>query len=413
MQALPTAALAPTSTTDRGKAPTNAAARWIHGSLVNVRQTPQPGAAVLVQWPTNTPVTLVRQHEAFCEIEGPKGQRGFVACALLGDRPLSLKDLPDLNKGDGTLNVDVLARAFWITPSLQRWIDYGVRLNTAMLNADQLKQQATTRKPIRWRAPEFEAMKQLMSSGVVPALEHQIHWVPVEPPPDRYWGWTEIAWVQALLEQKLLPPAKPSLFRAPGDVLVAADASIDALAAMTGKQMQVRVLRGPVYSGGNLEHGVDGFWDVGAVRTQLAQPVYLHAVSAKGLLGAYSRDSEQLEVGGRFGEQECSWGFPNYAAEAKAIPGYTKVTNPIASFYVPRPLPARNVKVTSRALPVGPRDVRWVLREVDLDSDGSADLVVWSEQGGQAEYSHHVRAYFVNLDGTWWLAGYDQESKCL
>src|SRR6266496_2042362 len=119
MQALPTAALAQTSTTDRGKAPTNAAARWIHGSLVNVRQPPPQGAAVLVQWPTNTPVTLVRQQEASCEIEGPKGQRGFVACALLGDRPLALKDLPDLNKGEGTLNVVFLARPFWITPSLQ------------------------------------------------------------------------------------------------------------------------------------------------------------------------------------------------------------------------------------------------------------------------------------------------------
>lgn len=395
-------------------AETNTSA-WVQGSWVNVRTGPQSNATVVTHWVVNTPAQVLNRSGDWCAAKAADNTQGFIKCKLLGDKALTLEEV------SSGANADPM-RAFWIAPSLDRLIAVGNFLREKLLTEQQKQleylSELPTDKPaklIRYPVPEFEAMKQVLIRGVSLKPEVEIK--------NSYTGGdgTEVPILDQLLKQHQLKPVKPSLFKKKTDVVIATanPDDLDSLAALTGGQMAMRVLRGPRFRHDYDGFVADGFWDVGAVEVTLQKPVVLHVIAEDGLVSAAIRGRVKVTPNGEYAGCRDAI-FSTIPEDAKPIAGYPVVTDNLLGFYLPKALDVRKAKITKRAVTVKLKDgmgelvtEKALLRDIDINSDGIPDFSVWrGPTVGAVAPLIFWKAIFMNVAGTWEQVFFDSEADC-
>ncbi|OGT87936.1 MAG: hypothetical protein A2286_12070 [Gammaproteobacteria bacterium RIFOXYA12_FULL_61_12] len=390
--------------------------QWIHGAWVSLHAGPETAAEVRAQWPTNTPVRLLRRQDTWCEVEGPSAQRGFVPCDQLGDRPLAFADLKlpnpsGTNPATGHHSLEIPLQEFWISPSWDRFQAAGLAMND-LLSPEQQARELEERKPIRWKLPEFEAMKARMREGISVSskevIQLKVH--PVRP---------EVA--NAYLPDGL-PKIRSSLLQRRDELLIDGpiqQPTLDQMTALSGGRLRLtNLLRGPEYFDG--KHGgqyITGFWDIAEAEIAWESPPIRHTLDTDGLLAA-SHIPGAL-VGDYFDDPDMGCGVRPHLWTAKdETPLADTPTLPteagILSFFVAKPLAARQALVETRVLRAKATDaegkqtmVKVILQDIDLDRDGVPDIALWTGQtpGGISPFLTWKKV-FLNIQGVWTL---DQE----
>ena len=405
---------------------------FVNGSWVNVREAGANTARAIEQLTTNTPVDVTARQGDWCAVRFGVGRTGFVACNLLGLKPLTLAEA-----GGNP------ARAFWVAPSPNRLAAYGLSLTPPpALRLEALKKTLKYGDTVRFPpVAEFEAAKKLMKAGVKlnPAQE-----ITVRPMIDL---------AAALRGYKLRPAAiKPSLFRTQDGVALVSEQDADGLAAVAGSRVSLAPAGLPTawhgrHDGPEIE-GLTGFWDVGHAVLSFEPAMTLYAVAANGLVGAAAVRALPFDVGGEghyCGARYLGKSLPEGSAVTQAYqseegadialqrgyPALTDGSEVLVTLAVPRDKPLRQsakVRTQSQAVkglktsdgttdPSKPPTVspRAVLREIDLDGDGVADVLQLETPMYVGQVSVEVvyrRVWFLNINGQWFPAGEWEDQDC-
>lgn len=415
-----------------GAAQAQTGPHFIHGSWVNVRDAGANTARAIEQLTTNTPVDVTARQGDWCALRYGAGKAGFVACNLLGTKPLTLADAA----GNP-------ARAFWIAPSPNRLVAYGRSLTPPpALRLEALKKTLQYGDTVRFPPiAEFEAAKKLMKAGApLDAALEITRAKPADP-------------LVALQGYKLRPaPIKRSLFRAHASVALVSEQDADGLAAVAGSRVSLTPSGLPTawysrHMGPEIE-GLTGFWDVGRAVLAFEPTMTLYSVAANGLVGASAVRALPFEVGGE--GHYCGAHYPGKSlpladavaseyrsdegadiALQRGYPVLRSSSEVLVTLAVPRerPLP-RSAHVRTQSEPAkrlakyeGEVDSatlkalkpRAVLREIDLDGDGVADVLQIEKPVGYGEISEGVeyyRCWYVNVNGQWFPAGEWQDEDC-
>jgi hypothetical protein len=441
---------------------------WVQGSWVNVRETAEPQSAVIDHVTVNTKVDVVEQYSKMCEITWQE-KRGFVACSLLGKKPLTLAEVTNAPDGYYVYDWEALAqvldknpnysplRAFWIFPSIQTLLAAGDHLEVRLRSPQQLSLERNATglvEPgppppiVRYPVPEFEAMKAMFAKGIVvgagmdPPLVNcrQARQTGARRLNDEYWEYpgrenfpyfaplnrlqrllSQVACDQTERLQQLLPKIRPSFFKNDKDI-VPGSADIEQISAHFGIAERLRVLKGPrwVISHYDPRH-LEGSWDIGLYELKLDQPVFEHVIGADGRVGVYEWSS--------WTNMEPDYYTQGYDKEYGAydIPtcGYDWAEGESKFYGVRRGktlLPGRPdigealFWFQSRA-PLPPQKAKVsrreaggiVVHEVDLDDDGVADFARWEQMEDEFR---GWRVVFVNLNGEWYPFEHDIHDVC-
>ena len=390
------------------------------------------GAPVSDHLVSNTPVLVLARAGAWCQLRYGAGKAGFVDCQLLGPQALSLSQA-----------ATEPARAFWIAPSPKRLAAYGQALpRPASLRLEQLKKTLQFGDTVRYPAvPEFEAAKRLMKAGVALNPAHELA------------RGAAVDMAAELRELRIRPAAiRPSFFREQASVALVSEADADGLAAVAGSKISLAPSGLPTawysrHNGPEIE-GISGFWDVGAARLTLAPALPLYSVAANGLVGASALSSLPFNVGGEghyCGAQYSgnSLDPDKYMAapfepgrfDFQLLTGYPVLkqgTEVLARFTLAQPLPSKSVRIKTQAQPVQLPDLdrpgdlerlKWrkslkpqvILRELDLDGDGVADLMQLETPLQYGEISLDLvlrRNWYLNIQGQWFRAGQWEDEDC-
>lgn len=412
-------------------------ARWVHGSWVNLRAAPTTKAEVIDRLVVNTPITLQSTQGDWCEITtNDKPLRGFLGCKFLGEKPLTLADL-------GTDEYLVNApRAFWLAPSARRLMAAGTHFRNTLLTERQREREEfryennepfDLSKPpgiVRYPAPEFDAMKDVMKKGVIAAQEYRpgsMRWAEVMLPDDN----TRSVNANAIyiyqhglsLARIVTPkPVAPSLFKHITD-LAPRSATLENLSAQFGIIERLRVLGGPKWV--NFRHEnprVAGYWDMGSFELTLDKPVFEYVIGRQGLAAAarWDKATEQHAIDA---EEGCSEGMNFGMRATDPVPGYPKVKDPLVWIFTPEPLPYKKVSIKRSAKRIPPSTSgkpEWqehtleliVIHEIDIDNDGIADLSVWEGMAPRFGSEVATRMVLANIAGEWHLIEADSYSEC-
>ncbi len=380
---------------------------WVHGSYVNVRQAARNDAAVVAQFPTNTPLKLVQRKGDWCEVE-----QGFILCRLIGDKPLTLADT------NNAQTPEAARRAFWIAPSWSRLVAAGEALTQTLLSSQQRETEITTERANRWKVPEFEAVKERLRAGVAPKIEDEISSTIQTIPPD---------FLSSLqLPKEALPAIKPSLFRKRTEFALSPSASIDQAAALHNSTLKMlRVLSAPRFrnTGSFDDRRFEGAWDIGKVELGINPPIIAYHLGNNGMLAASSISTAIIGIEG---PNECytkhyeAWD----AGPKKNLPGYPRLkpTQEILQFFTVHPLRPDPVQITTREFRVsvntrgnnGERSVeKTVVRVIDLNQDKIPDLLIINGiiNGVVVDFIH-VQYVLVNIGGIWSLEGIIKDIDC-
>lgn len=416
---------------------------WVHGSWVPVRNEASIQGQAIASLTANTPVTLLSRQAGWCAIESKlPAVRGFMACAFLGAKPLSLADVGTAKRDDGTPNPrSSPPRAFWLAPSMFRLLAAGEFFWSTTLSEPQKKKEDPfasgdydqnhlefdwdkRAKPLRFPIPEFEAMKDILKSGVIAAQEQR----------PRVARWRELQarardatdrgayvgglWISEtalpLIRAGRLNTVPPSLFKR-AEELAPAHATVEQLSAQFGIKERMRVLRGPVWV--QLLHEsprVHGSWDIGLFELKLEKPVIEYVIGRTGLASAAELAAvDKPEIG----PGSCYFGIEQGRRRTRALPGFPAVKNPLAVIYTPSALPYKRVKIKSYAKRLEQKNhgaSLLVMHDVDLDNDGVADLSVWEGMHAQEPYGDRVgaRLIFANIAGEWHLISIVEHTEC-
>jgi len=405
-----------------------AAPRWVHGSSVNVRAGAARDAKVLANWTTNTKLDLLKQEGEWCLLRAQDGVTGYVHCSLIGAKPLTLADL-GAELGDPGKS-DLAARAFWIAPSFRRFEQYGMWLDYSVLTQEQREREEKTQKPIRFAVPEFDAMKRRLKEGILPDFSLAVPRVQAfgaDLPKERAWWMGEtLTYLKGFLTPEMLRDAKPSLFAKQSDVLIFGEffASADGIAAQFDRPSTASPMGAPRYQAGHHDAGIAGIWDIGSIEVRYPAATVLHAVSRNGLVGARQIATASL-VGRSYGDG-CTEGY-SPLPDGKPLAGYPKVNERLVAFYGPKPIEARKVQIMTRKARAyihtdpnsGPPKPEWrdlLVHHIDLNNDNAPDIAVLEARLPRAGFDPVQMAswffYFVNIAGTWWVAGFEQYGEC-
>jgi hypothetical protein len=409
-----------------GAAQAQTGPHFIHGSWVNVRDAGANTARAIEQLTTNVPVEVTARQGDWCALRYGAGKAGFVACNLLGPKPLTLADAA----GNP-------ARAFWIAPSPNRLANYGLSFpRFSMVRLDKLKAFEPLRFP---PVAEFEAAKKRMKAGVVldPTLE-VVSRKSASPPAE-------------LAGYKLRPtPIKPSLFRTHHGVVLLPEADADGFAGVTGSRVSLTPTTLPAgwysrHNGPEVE-GINGFWDVGDALLTFAPAMTLYSVAANGLVSAAAVRALPFNVGGV--GHYCGWQYLGKSlpvsesvlrggaaedrsdvAPLRGFPLLKEGSEVLVSLAVPGSTALRpSAKVRTQSEPV--RGLKYsdgelatdtllkpmvVLREIDFDGDGVTDVLQIQTPRYAGRISVDVvyrRAWFLNINGQWVAAGVWEDEDC-
>lgn len=425
-------ALAPALLALAGAALAQTGPHFIHGSWVHVREAAAPTARPVEQLTTNTPVEVTARQGDWCGVKYATGKTGFVACSLLGPKPLTLAEA-----------ASAPARAFWVAPSPNRLAAYGLSLPPPpALRLDTLKKTLQAGETVRFPpVAEFEAAKKLMKAGVKldPLLEI-VRRKPSDP-------------LAELKGYKLQPtPIKPSLFRTHDGVALVSEQDADGVAAVAGSRVSLTPNGPPTgwfsrHNGPEIE-GITGFWDVGHAVLSFEPAMTLYSVAANGLVGAAAVRALPFGVGGEghyCGARYLGKSLPEGGAVTQAYQseegadialqrGYPVLkdgSEVLVTLAVQRDKPLRqSAKVRTQSEVVKglkasdgttePRESpavapRAVLREIDLEGDGVADVLQLETPMYVGEVSVDVvyrRVWFLNINGQWFLAGEWEDQDC-
>lgn len=418
--------------------------RYVQGSWVNLRVTASAAAAVQGQLTVNTRVSLLSRQGEWCEVRAEQpALQGFLTCRLLDAKPVALFDVDgdparyDPNPED--LKRYNPPRAFWISPSLARFVRSGQyfwerMLPEAQQNAERNPTwgpdgQPPVHPPLRrFPVPEFEAMKAQLAKGVRvnPAEVEQTTWMTpdeisrYEEAPSRDTVLDAGFTTRAMIRKGWLKGVKPSLFKSGADVAFD-HAGLDRLAALSGDTVRLRVLRGPEYYYDYDTQVSDGAWDVGEVAMDFSKPPVFHAVGKSGLVRKGLLASRRMVVN-RNDSRCVIEGLHLVPTDVRPLPDTPKVSDPLVMFYLPDALPQNKVGVTVRQVtltgnaPLEPPvslSMKTVGYDIDLNRDQVADLAVWrSEYYGTINGNLPVVAIWANLGGVWRLVSFAAEPDC-
>lgn len=410
--------------------------QWVQSSWVVLRNAPAKEAKIVANLVTNTAVSVEQRKDEWCLVNTVpaaadpllKPAKGYVACNTLGARKLTLADVFAPGK-DGTMAPDREKQLFWIAPSLGRFTEVGTHLNYSSLSAEQASREKSTRTPVRFEIPEFEAMKKRLIQGVVPLAEQELSRVNVNTfksinsIPGWYINSEVVNHVKTFNPQKNLPSIKPSLFKRHADVLLSGEGSPDAISIMLGQPNSVKFSGKPEWIMGQHDEGVSAFWDIRRIDVKYAHPVALHSISHTGFVSA--RMIQANVIMAYSASSGCTEGYPPLP-DGQAVTGYPRIKDyPLVSFFVPRLLAVKKNDVISRKAQVvvhsdpysGPKNpLPWsvLVHTLDLDQDGVPDLAImeWSSPGFISGAMSSQRYQFVNVAGEWWFAGYESFGEC-
>ena len=445
--------------------------RWVHGSWVNIRESAQADSKILAQLVTNTSITLVAQNSKTCEIRWGENQHGFMPCRLLGNTPLRLADTaierfpPDHARKNPQYSPP---RSFWIAPSMAALFHAGKHFQETLLSEKQLALETGNgdccsggKAPpiIRYPVPEFEAMKTLLSKGIVAGPDH-------DPPllscretqklRDQYNNNLQARNIsdhkatdydlqteypsrsekyphtyplvddclQHDLQKLTLPTIRPSFFKAP-QLIAPGGAGIERISAHFGITEKGRTMGLPKWEferHGNYHY--TGAWDIGKYELKLEEPVIEYVIGRNGLIGAY-RWRPDLQIT-PFGIEiaNCVEGFKNKRSGKELLAGRPAVKDALFWFQSPTALPLTKASITSRTLrpPTSKqadeqrRLYKVVVYEIDLDNDAVPDFILWDSwaapQISGPDPLLESRRLFININGEWHPFERDGYGEC-
>lgn len=466
----------PCASVAQSSADPNSLQRWVLGSWVNVHATPTADGAVLTQLATNTSIEMLstEPNGEYCEISWDNDLHGFIACELLGNRPLKIDDLgsPFIlvnSKSKAEIKAEIAAQlqaslnsiyrgsssastrpnisantliekpnpnysptcAFWIEPTVEHLFDSGEYFRSVMLPYDQLNEEdsflskgggATEPELKRFQIPEFEAMKSQMSNGVI-------------APKSQFTPLT--AWDAQLFQRVTLSPTKPSFFKSVEDI-GRPSANAETLSAQFHIPHRMAVLDTPTWGGDNNSYPLlIGAWDIGKVTTSLSKPIYEIVIGENGQIAVGTTDAKTLDLRG---DSQCTPSFKEPTSQ-NLLPGYKTIEKSWVFFRLATPPTLTKAEVTverqtmpdttadgdevtaftlakkhkKRKLPVETTDSTKgkTLARIDLDNDGIDDLIVWDDGGVGMDLDYHrTRLIFANVGGQWYLLDTDEEHAC-
>lgn len=358
---------------------------WVIGSYVNVRTQPSRNAEIVDHLVANTQVKLLAQHGDFCEITWRNNQRGFVACNFLGDTTLRIEDVGAKPKYNEKPNPQYSPqRAFWIEPTVERLFDAGKYFRITMLPAGQLNaendfaqnyfnyleklsQGGATPDLKRFPIPEFDAMKKLMTDGLIAprtqysplasweSISIKIKSVQTLSKADQFQRLLNLA-PYLLTDQQELdvvkfehikpPPAKRSLFKGI-DEIGRPSAGAEQLSAQYQIPHRVTVLDKPMWGGDNNSYPIlMGAWDIGKVESRLIRPVYEVAIGIDGeiAVGETVAETQRLK-----NDDTCEEGFKQITSK-KLHSRYEEIEKPLMFFRFGTQPALTKAKVTIKKL---------------------------------------------------------------
>ena len=446
--------------------------RYITGSYVNVRANPTRNATVIDRVIVNTPVTILTQSADYCEIKWGNDKHGFVACNLIGTQAIRIEDISEKYLLDAN-NKPVLGknyvpkpnstysplRAFWIAPSIERLFDAGEYFRQTALPATQLQEESEfsskgggekipeLRRPT---LPEFEAMKALLTNGIVaPQSQHTAltPWKAIQDLTQRANDSGNLNQFQTLsrsmyfdssqryidiYKEISLPAVTPSFFKTLDEIGRPGEAT-ESLSAQYKIPFKMTVLSNPQWGGDNNSYPLlVGAWDIGEVEIKLARTIYEVSVGIDGQLSigetaASTKNSKgdpsQYCLGSfRVAAQnnvDSGWIFFRLGNHPKL--SHAKVTIKAISspFTAPqsdqtltlgKPAKMKKAKKLFEANQIeGRKTIAWI----DLDNDGVNDLAVWDDGGAGLDLDYHRQLLiFANVIGQWYLLDADEVHAC-
>lgn len=419
---------------------------YVQTSRSIVRAEANQSAVIIIQLVTNTPVTLAARNGDWCEVnfsqvdaQGPL--HGFITCSVLAAQPLTLASVQEKLKNsklDAKANVDWTSKAFWISPSLTRWISVGVALENLYLSPATRNKEIMGSKPLRFKVAEFDAMKQLLAKGVfVDRKSLDNYTTPILNSSDAVNAFPNIksAWSRIKM-----PAIKTSFFSinevpviVPRALFVESDpartvALIDSLSAYNHASFQASVIEPASYVlnfnqnrlaqytfsrfikvSGPLDM-IQGIWDAGVLKVIFPEKAFLHGVTIRGEPTKQKVDGLTLGLGGL---GSCASGPMDLKTRSEV--NYAKSSSALFR-WSGKPIPGgSNARAQVKSRQVDGR-TKWdflISHEIDLDLDGVDDFMVW-----QGRYEPQVSAegiwdaIFANINGEWKLLAYDEDSDC-
>ncbi|MES2935946.1 MAG: hypothetical protein V4805_20955 [Pseudomonadota bacterium] len=431
----------------------DASKRWVHGSWVNVRSSDASDSAVIAHVTSNTAVTLISQKDKSCEIAWGKGQRGFVACKLLGERLLSLAEVTTGSVGDKEHPQYSPPRAFWIAPSMAALFSAGRYFQQTLLTPQQLEREnghdhgqqiiRTDAPPplTRYPVPEFEAMKAELGKGLIASADLNPPLLNCRQMQDAKVlqsskGLTELQYPDAQhyphvymsvsdcrveeLPHLRLPQIRPSLFKSAKE-LAPGSAAPERLSANFGIVERGRVTGTPKWEWDYDMLRYTGAWDIGKYALTLERPVIEHVIGRTGLVGAYRWTPTLTETpfgpGGR-----CYEGLRNKRMGKTLLPGYPGIKDELMWFQAPAALPFQKAKIATRTERVPtPSNAdgsvsKVAIYEIDLNGDAVPDFVQWDVWGTPMITGPNpllkLRQVFANIGGEWYPFEQDSYGEC-
>lgn len=411
---------------------------WLHGSWVNLRSEPNRTAAIQGNLTANTPVLVEKRSDSWCLVRSKNkdagkasdknSDTGYVPCNLIGTAPLTLKQLT----GADVPSENALPRAFWVAPSVRRFVAYGRFLNAWMLNDEQRAKQERTQAPVRFVVPEFEAMKKELVQAArndLPNLDNELRRFkartlqPISENSDQYIPpANELQeWLETFNLKSILPPAKKSLFERHSQALVGAEANPDTLMALSKKPATISFTGKPAWLNG----AARSIWDIRSVQVNYGAPLFAHPITASGSLGLIQINANTVTQDAD--EAGCQLGYPALpsGSVSSAYAKLKELKDPLLVLYVATALDNKKLEVIKQKLNLTVSDnperrnerakARNVnLYHIDLNQDKYADVAVleWSELGTVSGEQHLARLVFLNIAGEWWFVDYQAFNEC-
>lgn len=429
--------------------------KWVVGSWVNIRKTIDPTSQIIDHLVTNTSVNLINKSDKVCEISWARQGRGFVPCEFIGDKPIQFSELI-LNLESSFAHRDSSPlRAFWLNPTMAGLFQAADYFHATLLTDAQRQGENgdvsayTPGKLIRYSVPELEAMKSVLSKGIVASAETFVPLIScreIQSVQDNIKGdWEQVAstWaVQMHLKYpyspytsfigpcqvrgvpKLnLPAVKPSFFTS-ATQLASGNATVEELSARFGIIERGRVLGGPRWELDYDTYRYTGAWDIGKYELELVQPIYEHVIGRNGLIGVYRWQPKSIITPNGV-NPNCVEGLRNKRMGKELVPGYPAIKGDLFWFQTNKALPFKTAKIL-RAEVMAPENQnadpslqlasKVAVYEIDINNDGIVDFAQWDAWGRPQIAGPDPllvsRMVFVNISGIWYPLSVDGYGEC-
>lgn len=400
---------------------------FVQASCLPVRAQAAATSKALGHLVTNQAVRLVTTQGEWCEIESEQPKlRGYSPCKLFSAKPLALAEINQQLKSTSLTprqRLDWQSRAFWVEPSLRRWTAVGDSMTEVLLSAETRAKEISGAKPLRFKTPEFEAMKQRLTQGIV------------APPPaglvTNASVWQSV-YIGAALKRLPVPVAKPSYFGANGVYalngppfsLEGAGASaielVDTLSGLHKIPFRMNVDQPASYAElhparpqgafvrvDTARDIIVGVWDAGSVTITFDKPARLNGITRYAQPTGAEVKALTFDLGDH---SACVGGM----MEVKLHP-----LNKVAPWedtllvWVGKPALAGKATVQRRKWRGSGEYDKFTVDDIDLDGDRVADFSVWNGRYKPLAGAEGLwQAVFANVAGQWRLLAYNEDDDC-